>query len=108
MAIESPALDAAIKEISNQVLHLAQNCEGNNQLLLSLLRSLEKMHREIREGLFLESLPNSRHELEKMLKDIEENGGWPYIERMRIQQLLSHWSEDTMPNSTESETGGLT
>lgn len=102
MAIESKALDAAMEKISHQVLHLAGECEGNHQMLLSLLRSLEKVHREIRESAFLESLPNSRRGLERILKDIEDNGGWPYIERMRIKQLLANLSEDTVINSDQS------
>jgi hypothetical protein len=58
--------------------------------ILTLLRELESLHREIREDVFQKQLPDSRHELHALLRDIEANGGWPYIERMRIQGLLAN------------------
>jgi hypothetical protein len=58
--------------------------------LLQVLRTLEQLHREIREDLFQDALPTDRHNLYKLLKDIEENGGWPYIERLRIQSLVAN------------------
>lgn len=57
------------------------------------MRQLEQLHREIRDGTFQESLPNNRQHLYAMLKDIESEGGWPYIERMRLQAFLSNLLE---------------
>ncbi|NJL84189.1 MAG: hypothetical protein HC890_17010, partial [Chloroflexaceae bacterium] len=34
------------------------------------------------------ALPNTRQELSHLLRNIEETGGWPYIERMRLQEFL--------------------
>lgn len=81
-------LEKQLAEISEEIWLIAKDCEGENVLLLSLLRSLENLHREIRSQLFEPSLPNTRHSLYGLLKDIEENGGWPYIERMKLQDCL--------------------
>ncbi|MEO0535081.1 MAG: hypothetical protein AAF215_14575 [Cyanobacteria bacterium P01_A01_bin.123] len=56
--------------------------------LLALLRMLEGLHREIRETLFRDALPENRQKLYMLLKDIEVNGGWPYIQRMKLRSLL--------------------
>lgn len=79
---------AKLQEIANVVLTLATSCQGDSVALLALLRQLEQLHREIREGLFQASLPDSRQALYVLLKDIESQGGWPYIERMRLHAFL--------------------
>jgi hypothetical protein len=82
---------AALSDIQRMVWALAKKCQSDTQALLSLLRTIELLHREIRVQLFEPSLPETRQELYQMLKDIEESGGWPYIERMKLQYLLNHW-----------------
>ncbi|PIG91037.1 hypothetical protein [Gloeocapsopsis sp. IPPAS B-1203] len=79
---------AELQSIVNAIRTLAENCQGNNIALLSLLRQLEGLHQEIRDGLFQASLPDNRQALYTLLKDIESQGGWPYIERMRLQALF--------------------
>lgn len=74
--------------IRESIWHLAKEYKEDNQALLSILRTLESLHREIREQLFEPSLPNTRHTLYSMIRDMEESGGWPYIERMKLQNLL--------------------
>ncbi|MGH2413176.1 MAG: hypothetical protein ACRDEA_05710, partial [Microcystaceae cyanobacterium] len=70
--------------------------------LLSVLRTLEHLHREIQEKLFEPSLPDTRNALYQLLREIEETGGWPYIERMKLQVLLSHLStEVARPEQSE-------
>jgi hypothetical protein len=76
--------------IAATVKQTAQNCEGNNLELLALLRLLEALHQEVRDGLFQDSLPDNRQALYALLKDIENNGGWPHIYRMRLQNFLSN------------------
>jgi hypothetical protein len=76
---------AQISELSRQV---AQNSHTEVTDLLEILRTLEMLHREIRDDLFQNALPTDRHNLYRLLRDIEENGGWPYIERLRLQDLL--------------------
>ena len=88
---KSTNIESQLAAISKDVQTLAQSCQGDSLALLALLRCLEALHREIREGVFQESLPDSRHGFHTLLKDIESEGGWPYIERMRLQSLLNNW-----------------
>jgi hypothetical protein len=64
--------------------------QGSHVDLLGLLRLLEQRHRDICETLFYEALPDNRQNLYALLRDIEVNGGWPYIQRMKIQALLAN------------------
>ena len=80
-----------LEGIATAVFSLAQGCQGDSLALLALLRKLEELHREIRDGMFQESLPNNRHALHALLRDIEAEGGWPYIERMKLQSFLADW-----------------
>ncbi|EKQ68897.1 hypothetical protein OsccyDRAFT_3450 [Leptolyngbyaceae cyanobacterium JSC-12] len=56
--------------------------------LLEILRKLENLHQQIRDSFFQESLPTSRQALYALLKDIEAKGGWPYIYRVKLQELM--------------------
>ncbi|HAC62647.1 MAG TPA: hypothetical protein DCF68_03695 [Cyanothece sp. UBA12306] len=85
-------LSENLQEIVTMVQSVAFDCKGDLQNLLSLLRTLESLHRQIRSDLFEPSLPNTRNNLYEILKDIEENGGWPHIERMKLQKLLQNFS----------------
>ena len=102
MAMELSQLEKAMEDIREQVWALAQEHQGDNNNLLCILRFLEKSHQEIRETLFLASLPNTRHGLANLLKEIEEKGGWPYIERMRIPELLASLPEESFSDSDDS------
>jgi hypothetical protein len=86
-------LSYELKGISATVNDVAQNCQGDIIALLALLRHLEELHKEIRDGVFQENLPDNRQRLYSLLKDIESEGGWPYIARMRLQALLVNLSE---------------
>lgn len=83
--------------IAQLVQKIAGSYRGNGEALLGLLRILEKLHRDIRDELFQETLPKTRHELYALLRDIEASGGWPYISRMRLQALLTHLLEAEDP-----------
>ena len=72
--------------------------------LLALLRQLEQIHRHIRTEMFETSLPKTRNDLYQFVKDIEEEGGWPYIERMKLEQLLKNLELKIEP---ESETKNI-
>ena len=54
------------------------------------MRLLDTLHFEIRDTLFREALPDNRQRLYRLLKDIEQEGGWPYIKRMPLRALLEH------------------
>lgn len=88
-----------LQAIVSAVRTLAENCQGNNIALLAVLRQLEGLHQEIRDGLFQASLPDNRQALYKLLRDIESQGGWPYIERMRLQALFVNLEEVTQGNN---------
>ena len=98
---EKGQLEGKLKEMAAMVRDIAEQCHRDSQCLLSLLRTLESLHREIRTEKFEPSLPNTRNALYQLLKDIDETGGWPYIERMRLQTLLRCFSPEEV-DSTES------
>lgn len=79
-----------LQAIATDIRALAQSCQEDSLALLALLRCLEELHREFRDGLFQASLPDNRQALYKLLKDIETEGGWPYIERMKLQSFLAN------------------
>jgi hypothetical protein len=84
----SPDLEQKLQEITTVVKSLAETNQEDLLFLLSLLRTLESIHRQIRTEMFEPALPNSRNKLYQLVKDIEEQGGWPYIERMKLKDLL--------------------
>jgi hypothetical protein len=95
----SGQFSSKLQTIATAVHNAAQACQGDTITLLALLRQLEQLHREIRDGVFQESLPDNRQRLYSLLKDIESEGGWPYIERMRLQAFLVNLP----PETTEEE-----
>lgn len=99
---ESGQFSIELQDIASAIRALAQNFQGDSIALVSLLRHLEELHREIREGLFQASLPDNRQALYKLLKDIETEGGWPYIERMKLQALLANLPTETVDETTNT------
>ena len=90
----SQPLTMELDAIEESLYAIAQQYEGETTSLLLLLRRLEAIHVHIRDNLFQSSLPNNRQRLYALLKDIEMEGGWPYIPRMKIQRLFANLSED--------------
>jgi hypothetical protein len=86
-------LQDKLQAITADIRALANSHQGNSLALLALLRALEHSHREIRENLFQSSLPDSRQALYALLRDIEEAGGWPYIDRLKLRSLLCNLPE---------------
>jgi hypothetical protein len=101
---ESGQLTEKLQKIAAVVHDVAQSCQGDVTNLLKLLRQLEYLHREIRDSSFQESLPNNRQQLYALLKDIESEGGWPYIERMRLQAFLKNLLQEEASQNGELET----
>ncbi|AFY45078.1 hypothetical protein [Nostoc sp. PCC 7107] len=89
-SFESTDFSEELEKIASAVNDVARDCQGDPLALLNLLRQLEYLHRAIRDGVFQESLPDNRQQLYSLLKDIESEGGWPYIERMRIKAFLGN------------------
>ncbi len=81
-----PEID--LVSIEQSVRELANRQKGDSIALLALLRMLEHLHREIRDTLFQDSLPDNRQALYRLLRNIEAAGGWPYIHRLKLQALL--------------------
>ena len=80
--------DNFLEDVARDICALAEKNRDDSLFLLSLLRDLEKIHRQIRVTFFEGALPQTRNDLYQFVKDIEEKGGWPYIERMRLKELL--------------------
>lgn len=94
----SPDLQAVAKTIEAAAL----DRRGDEIALLELLRLLEQLHAYIRDEWFQETLPTNRQRLYALLRDIEVNGGWPYIQRMRLRSLLQNL-EETANSLEEAE-----
>jgi hypothetical protein len=90
--LNSP-LPHRLQEIANELHEIADRDREDPIALLYLLRTLEQLHREIQQGYFQSALPSSRQSLYALLRDIEENGGWPYIQRWKLQALFANLPE---------------
>ena len=75
--------------ITAHLHQLVDRSQTDPVALLKILRFLESLHQEVRELHFQSALPIHRHELYAMLREIEAEGGWPYIPRMQLRELLS-------------------
>lgn len=82
------SLAAELSRIQAELSQLANQHGTDSLATLMILRSLSATHARIRDDLFLPNLPSNRHELANILRDMEESGGWPFIERMRLQAFL--------------------
>lgn len=94
ISVDSDKLSFKLQAVATAVHDASKICQGDTIALLALLRQLEQLHREIRDGAFQESLPDNRQALYSLLKDIESEGGWPYIERMRLQALRANMQQE--------------
>ncbi len=79
-----------LQKIIHDIKVVADENRDDALQLLALLRQLEQIHRQIRTEMFETSLPETRNDLYQFVKEIEDKGGWPYIERMKLEQLLKN------------------
>lgn len=86
---QSPA-QPQLDRVVAQIYEIADRERTDPLALLQLLRMLEQIHREIRDDYFQSALPDSRQSLYALLRDIEENGGWPYIQRWKLHELFAN------------------
>ena len=84
------SLPEDLSALSQAIDRAAAARQGQSLHLLALLRLLEQQHRDICETLFRDALPDNRQHLYALLRDIEVSGGWPYIQRMKLQALLAN------------------
>ena len=82
---EQERLEALLAELNALAGHL----QGRPQALLTMLRSIEALHRDIQDGSFRSSLPEDRHQLFNLLQAIERSGGWPYIPRLQLKTFIA-------------------
>lgn len=94
-SVSSSELPQDLQQLAQQIRTVAKVREGESIALLELLRLLESLHFEIRDTLFRDALPDNRQRLYRLLKDIEQEGGWPYIKRMHLIALLEHIEESS-------------
>ena len=90
---ELPSLMQPLTNITDRINELAEQNREDPIALLHLLRTLEQLHREIQQNHFQAALPDSRQALYALLRDIEENGGWPYVQRWKLQALFANLPE---------------
>jgi hypothetical protein len=90
---ELPSSMQPLTDITERIHEIADLHREDPIALLHLLRTLEQLHREIQQNYFQAALPNSRQALYTLLRDIEENGGWPYIQRWKLQALFANLPE---------------
>jgi hypothetical protein len=100
-SFESTDFTEQLQKIATAVHDVANECQKDPIALLNLLRQLEYLHREIRDGVFQESLPENRQQLYSLLKDIESEGGWPYIERMRLRAFLAKLLQEVVEENDD-------
>ncbi|PSN18955.1 hypothetical protein C7271_09835 [filamentous cyanobacterium CCP5] len=93
LSLFDEAMAEDLQAIAEAIEIAAMSRQGDGLALLDLLRVLEQMHRQIRESLFRDALPTNRQRLYALLKDIEMNGGWPHIQRMKLRLLLEKFFE---------------
>ncbi|MBW4464516.1 MAG: hypothetical protein KME07_03625 [Pegethrix bostrychoides GSE-TBD4-15B] len=106
-ALARAKLETDLESIATSVWTVVQPQQGQSMALLAVLRLLERLHQEIRDGLFQESLPENRQALYALLRDIEQQGGWPYIHRMKLQAFLTSFLSEVV-ELAEASTETLT
>lgn len=100
------SLSPQLQSLVDQVETLAVEHRQDYGHLLELLRVLEGLHRHIRTDYFEPALPNTRRGLYGLLRDIEESGGWPYIERGKLARFAELLEIDAENPQTESTSDG--
>jgi hypothetical protein len=84
------SLQNDLSAIAETIYSFVNRAEGDSTEILQILRFLEALHRKICDESFLTTLPNRRRTLYNLLREIETEGGWPYIPRMQLKTLLNH------------------
>jgi hypothetical protein len=86
--------------IASLIQQLVYQSQGDVIAHLKVLRFLEHLHQDIRESHFQPALPTDRHGLHNLLKEMEAEGGWPYIPKMSLRELISY---EERADSVESD-----
>ncbi|MBE9142605.1 hypothetical protein [Planktothrix mougeotii] len=94
-----------LESLADEVWTLAKTAEGNSLELLAILRILEQLHQDIRDSLFQQSLPDNRQQLYHLLREIESQGGWPYIPRSSLKSVMEHLQKESPVMGLEEVSG---
>jgi hypothetical protein len=86
--------------ITALIRKVVDQSKGDAIAQLRVLRFLEHLHQDIRESEFQPALPTDRHGLNNLLKEMEAQGGWPYIPKMNLRALLSYELYENIPADT--------
>jgi hypothetical protein len=97
------SLQTDLDAIAETVTMLVNRTEGSSVEILQILRFLEALHRQVCEDHFLVTLPNRRRTLYNLLREIDAEGGWPYIPRMQLKRLLAHLEAEPDESLENSE-----
>ena len=89
-SVEQNTVKEELQRLTENIRQLAEKSKEDILIILLILQELESLHRNIRTEMFEPNLPDTRHRLYLLMKHIEEVGGWPYIERMRIKNLCAN------------------
>jgi hypothetical protein len=98
-SIKNSAIENELKKLVSEIWNLAEKSPDDIFDVLLILRELELLHRNIRQEMFEPALPDTRHRLYLLLKHIEEVGGWPYIERIRLKDICQKLLSEEQPPS---------
>ncbi|MBS0016604.1 MAG: hypothetical protein KFF72_09650 [Arthrospira sp. SH-MAG29] len=82
--------EAQLQLLTQKIQDLTVQANDDTLMLLSLLRTLEQLHQNIRDDVFQKTLPKNRQELYHLLREIEAQGGWPYIPRKSLRFILKN------------------
>lgn len=100
-------LSQNLEALLQDILAIAAKHEGKGAEQLVILRELEQLHRKICEQYFYPTLPERRRDLYNLLRDMEEDGGWPYIARPKLKfimkALMEAESEKLSPPELEQD-----
>ena len=81
-------LSHELDPLFKKILAITEQSKGDGGALLEILRQIEDVHRQICEEKFYPALPERRRDLYNLLRDMEEEGGWPYIPRPKLKDVL--------------------
>jgi len=90
----NPDQQKRLEAVLAELRQLSGELEGDPQALLTLLRQLEQLHRNLQDGAFRSSLPADRGELFDLLRAMEQSGGWPYIPRLQLRTFMDLLQRD--------------
>jgi hypothetical protein len=88
VTLEQSFVPKELNDVYRTLTDLAKERQDDCIGLLELLRFLETLHGQIRDNYYISSLPQNRGELYALLKEMEDQDGWPLLPRTETRSLL--------------------